>query len=136
VIDSFGLSYGPLQLRIAEALTILPFMFPWAISGVSIGCLIANVISPYGPLDWVFGTLATLLAAVLTSKSKNVWVAAIPPIIVNAAVLPFMWYLSAGDVAFFANFISILVTQSVIIFALGVPLYYAIRKTKIYKTLY
>ena len=57
------LSYGPVQLRLAEALTVLAFLCPEAIVGLTLGCFLSNLLgSPY-VLDWVFGTLATLIAA-------------------------------------------------------------------------
>ena len=59
------ISYGPLQIRFSEALTILPLLLPEAVIGVTVGCLIANI---FGGMwtDMVFGTLATFIAAVLT----------------------------------------------------------------------
>ena len=69
--------YGGVQLRVAEAMTVLPFLFPEAIPGLAVGCFLANLLgSPY-VLDWIFGTLATLVAAIWTSKVKNRWLA--PP---------------------------------------------------------
>ena len=56
------------QLRFSEALTVLPFLFPGAIPGLFLGCAIANIASTFGILDVVFGSLATLLAAVWTSN--------------------------------------------------------------------
>ena len=57
------LSYGPVQLRFSEALTVLPFFFPQAIPGLFLGCAISNILSAYGIVDVIFGSLATLLAA-------------------------------------------------------------------------
>ena len=80
------LSYGPVQIRFSEALTVLPFFFPEAVPGLAIGCLIANLLgSPY-VLDWIFGTLATLLAAFWTSRMKNKWLAPLPPVICNGVI--------------------------------------------------
>ena len=63
--------YGGVQLRVAEAMTVLPFFFPEAIPGLAVGCFLANLLgSPY-VLDWIFGTLATLLAALWTSRIKH-----------------------------------------------------------------
>ena len=59
----FGLTFGPIQFRFAEALTVLPFLFPAAAPGLAVGCLITNLLSPYGPVDVIFGTLATAIAA-------------------------------------------------------------------------
>ena len=87
----FGLAFGPVQCRFAEALTVLPFVFPAAAPGLAVGCLITNLLSPYGPLDPIFGTLATAIAAWLTIKAPRWYLAALPPILVNALILPAMW---------------------------------------------
>jgi uncharacterized membrane protein len=82
------LSFGPIQIRISEALTVLPYSFPEAIFGVTIGCFLANLTSPFGPIDWVFGTFLTLISAVLTywmgKKKLKKYLAPLPPIIFNA----------------------------------------------------
>ena len=83
----FGLAYGPVQFRFAEALTVLPFLFPAAAPGLFVGCLIANLLSPYGALDIVFGSLATLLAALWTMKMPGKWLAPLPPVICNVVIV-------------------------------------------------
>ena len=60
----FGIAYGPIQFRLSEALTVLSVFTPAAIPGLTIGCIIGNLASPFGIWDIVFGSLATLLAAV------------------------------------------------------------------------
>ena len=90
--------FTPLQLRPAEALTLLPFLFPQSMWGLFVGCAIANIISPIGVLDMIFGPLATLIAAFLTSKCKTLWMAAIPPIIINAIVVGTIIMIGAPDV--------------------------------------
>lgn len=67
LLGSFG--YGPIQVRITEALTVLPFFDPAAILGVTLGCFLANVIGGMGPWDMFGGTLITFIAAVLDRKS-------------------------------------------------------------------
>ena len=59
----FGLTYGPIQCRFSEALTVLPFFLPEAVPGLFVGCLVTNLMSTVGPLDIIFGSMATLLAA-------------------------------------------------------------------------
>ena len=88
--------YGGVQLRVAEAMTVLPFLFPEAIPGLAVGCFLANLLgSPY-VLDWVFGTLATLLAALWTSKMKNRWLAPLPPVVCNAVIV-------GAEIAYFST---------------------------------
>lgn len=91
----FPFGYGSIQIRIAEALTILPFFFSDAILGLFIGCFIANLFSPFGACDIVFGTSATLIAAIITyyiGKSNfkfNRYIAPLPAVIVNAVIVAF-----------------------------------------------
>lgn len=83
----YPLSYGPVQLRFSEALTVLPFLFPAATPGLFVGCMIANLMSAYGPIDVIFGSLATLLAAYLTQHCNNKWLAPLPPVLCNAVII-------------------------------------------------
>lgn len=87
----FGLTFNVVQIRFAEALTVLPFLFPAAAPGLAVGCLITNLLSPYGPVDIIFGTLATAIAAWLTARMPKWYLAAIPPILVNMVILCPMW---------------------------------------------
>lgn len=93
-----GPSYGYTQLRIAETLTVLPFLFPACAPGLAVGCLIANVLSPYGPIDMICGTFATALAAFLTAKMPNKWLAPLPPVLCNGVIVGGMiaWYQAGG----------------------------------------
>lgn len=84
-------SFGPFQFRVAEALTVLPYFTPAAIPGLAIGCFISNLISGADVLDIIFGSLATLIAAYLSYKlRKYKFLVPIPPILVNALVVPFI----------------------------------------------
>lgn len=78
--------YGGIQFRVAEAMTVLPFFFPEAIPGLAVGCFLANLLGSPFVLDWVFGTLATLLAALWTSRLKNRYLAPVPPVVCNAVI--------------------------------------------------
>ena len=77
--------YG-VQLRVAEALTVFPFLFPAATPGLFVGCILANLASPF-PLDIVCGSAATLLACKLTQWAPNRWLAPLPPVICNAVIV-------------------------------------------------
>ncbi|KAB3528945.1 QueT transporter family protein [Alkaliphilus serpentinus] len=84
------ISYGNIQVRIAEALTILPFFTPAAIPGLFVGCIIANIYGGNGMIDIVFGSLATLTAAYLSYKMPRKWLVPLPPIVINAIVVGFI----------------------------------------------
>ena len=86
------LSFGEVQIRFSEALTLLPFFTPAAIPGLFIGCIIANLLGGAIPVDIIFGSIATLIGAVFTYKLRNSnrFLAPIPPIAANAIIVPFV----------------------------------------------
>jgi uncharacterized membrane protein len=81
------LSFNYIQFRVSEVLTVLPFFTRLAIPGLFIGTIISNLLSPVGIYDVIFGSLATLIAAYLTSLTKNRYLAPLPPVIVNAVII-------------------------------------------------
>ena len=86
-IATGSFAYGPIQFRIAEALCVLPFFAPWTTWGLTLGCLLANLFSTVSALDIVIGTLATLIACLLTARCKSRFLAPLPPVIVNAVMI-------------------------------------------------
>ena len=91
-------SYGEVQVRISEALTILPFFTPAAVPGLFVGCIIANIMGGGIPVDIIFGSIATLIGAVFTYKLRNSskWLAPVPPIAANTVIVPFVLYYGYG----------------------------------------
>ena len=93
VAAALNLAYGPVQFRFSEALTVLPVFTPAAVPGLALGCFLANLGSPLGIVDWVFGTGATLLAAIGTWLVGRVRVrdvpilAPLPPVIANVVLV-------------------------------------------------
>lgn len=86
-----GLSSGAIQLRLSEALTVLPFVMPAAVPGLFVGCLLANLLTGCVVWDVVFGSIATLLGAMGTRwLAKSKWTAPIWPILANVVVVPFV----------------------------------------------
>lgn len=121
-------SFGQVQVRIAEVLTLLPILTPAAVPGVFIGCLISNILFGGAMIDIIFGSLATLAAAVLTYYlRKNKWLAAFPPVIINAIVVPFILQVSLGT-PYWITFFYILVGQTIAVYALGIPFIIALKK--------
>ena len=85
------ISFGPIQFRIAEALTILPYFTPAAIPGVTIGCFLSAILSGADILDMVFGSLATLIAAILSYQLRRYkLLIPVPPIVANALIIPWV----------------------------------------------
>lgn len=134
-----SLTFGPVQFRVAEALTILPVFTPAAVPGLSLGCLLANLMSGYGVPDMVFGTLATLLAAIATRALRNIRVkkiplpSALPPVLCNAVIVGLMITLvSPGGFlwpVFWANALSIGLGELAVCCLLGLPLAAALERT-------
>ena len=86
-----GIASGAIQLRLSEALTVLPFFTPAAVPGLFVGCMLANLLTGCAIWDVVFGSIATLIGAIGTYLlRKKRFLAAIPPILANMAILPFV----------------------------------------------
>jgi uncharacterized membrane protein len=95
--NAFGLASNVIQVRLSEMLTILPYFTSAAIPGVTIGCLLANILTGCSLLDIIFGTLATLLGVVgsyLLRKHK--FLVPLPPIIANVLIVPWILRISYG----------------------------------------
>lgn len=140
-----NLAYGGIQFRFSEALTILAALSPAAIPGLTIGCFLGNITSPYGLVDIVCGTLATLIAAVLSYWTRKVkfkdlpLLSAIFPVITNAIIigLEIVLFMPEGFKmqAFLITAGQIAIGQLVICYGLGIPLYKVIKKTNLDKNL-
>ena len=136
----FGLSYGPVQFRISEALTILPVFCPAAITGLTVGCFIANIFS-YNPIDMLFGTAATLIASLLSYWLRRVkwWdlpvLAALMPVLVNGIIVGFeiAFFFTEVDAtlkSFLLSGLWVALGELAVCLGLGLPLYKAISKNK------
>lgn len=96
IFQPISISY--IQVRIAEALTILPFFSPAAIPGVTIGCLLGNLLSGCDVLDIVFGSLATLIGALGSyGLRKHKFLVPIPPILANTIIVPWVLRFAYGE---------------------------------------
>ena len=98
--------YGGIQFRVAEAMTVLPFLFPEAVPGLAIGCFLANLLGSPMPVDWIVGTAATLIAAIWTSKLHHRALAPLPPVICNMVLVgaEIAWFFPAEGMGFWAAF--------------------------------
>lgn len=125
------LSYGWIQFRVAEALTILPFFTPLAIPGLAIGVLIANIISPLGIIDMVVGTLATLIAAIITSKIKNKWLVPWPPILINAIFVGLeLGIVFSTEISIPLAMLWVGIGELGVLYLLGMPLLFILERRK------
>lgn len=132
----FGITYGPIQCRFSEALCVLPFFLPETAWGLGVGCLITNLLSPYGILDIVVGSAATLLAALLTARCKSRWLAPLPPVLANTVLVGLVLaYEQAGTSAAFwpaygFNALTVGLGEAVACYGLGSLLIQILTKSK------
>ncbi len=96
-VNAFDLANGAIQVRISEALTILPFFTPAAIPGLFVGCLLSNFLTGAPIWDVIFGSLATLLGAAGTYMlRRQKWLAPVPPVIANILIIPPVLHFAYG----------------------------------------
>lgn len=132
----FGLSSGAIQFRLSEMLCILPVFMPEAIVGLTLGCLIANLLTGAVVWDIIFGSLATLIGAVgarLLSKlpDKFLWTATVPTVISNAVIVPFVLiYAYGAPDAYPYLMLTVGLGEVVCAGILGSVLCYAFKKNK------
>lgn len=139
----FGIAYGNIQFRFSEVLTILSVFTPAAVPGLTVGCIIGNLSSPFGIWDIVFGSLATLLAAVTARALRNIRIKGFPvfsllmPVIFNAVIVGteiifLMPTQEASLTAFAISALEVGAGELAVCLAGGIPLFYAIKKANIF----
>ena len=131
------ISYGPIQARVAEIMTIFPIFSAGTIPGVTMGCLIANLLNPdnLGPVDIFGGTLATLIAGFLSYLigRKNRWLGIVPPVVVNGLIvggyLPFLLMDTVTWQEVLITMLTVAGGEAAVMVVLGLPLVAIIEKT-------
>ena len=131
------ISFGAIQFRVAEALTLLPILCAEAVPGLFVGCLLANLLGGGVWFDVVFGSLATLLAAVLTrSLRKQPFLAALMPVLANGLIVGAVVYLgyvrAPGDpvntVTLLSTMGTVALGEAVVCYVLGLPMLAGLRR--------
>ena len=125
-----SLSYGPIQFRVSEIMTLLAFYNPQYVIGLTVGCAIANLFSSLGAIDIFVGTLASFLALFAMSKIKNIWIASLMPalsaIIIGAEIV----LVSPEPVSYFLITGQIMISELIIVTGCGVVLFKILEKNK------
>lgn len=134
---AFPIASGAIQFRISEGLTLLPLVFPEAIAGVFVGCIVTNLITGCMWVDTVFGSIITLIAAILTyfvgKYLRKTWlkifVGGLFPVLLNSFLLPVVWTFCYGlEYTYFIQAAFLLLGESVSVYAVGIPVIIAINK--------
>ena len=124
------LTFGPIQFRIAEAMNALALLTPLAIPALTLGCFLTNLASPMMVVDLPFGTLATLIAAVLTYLlRKKPAVAMLMPVISNGLIVGSIvcFYIDSGF-GLAANMALVAIGEAAVCYVLGLPLYKVMKR--------
>ena len=136
LVNATGLASGVIQIRLSEALCVLPAFTPAAIPGLFIGCLISNLICGAVVWDVIFGSIATLLGAVFTYmlKKKSKWLLPLPPIVANTVIIPFVLTYAYGvpDAIWFSA-ITVFAGEFISCGVLGMLLYHSLNNPHIRK---
>ncbi len=143
------ISFGAIQVRIAEALTLLPILYAPAIWAVTLGCALSNLIGAMmginllGYLDVIVGTIATLLAALCTYHFRNIqwkgipWLSILMPVLFNAVIIGAELAYVLTPETFFAGYslfaLEVGVGEFIACVVFGLPLIHALRKTKVFE---
>jgi uncharacterized membrane protein len=122
------ISFGAIQLRLAEGLTVLPILYPESIVGLFLGVLLANtLLGGLGLVDIVVGSLTTLAAAIITYRFRHSIIAYLSPIVLNAFIISLYLHLLAG-LPYWLTVLSIGISQTIVVFGLGYPLIWYLRR--------
>ena len=118
--ETFGLGYGS-----------LPFFNPEYTIGVTLGCFLANIASTVGIIDMVVGTLATFVVALIMTKIKNFYIACLVPVVVGMVPIALEIYLlMPNPVGFWGILGELMLSEALVIYAVGVPVFYVLCKNK------
>lgn len=131
-----NLTFGPIQLRIAEGLVLLPMVEAAAVPGLFVGVLISNFIlapaSGFGLIDIIGGSLVTLVAAMLTSKAKSKTIAMIPPVLLNAFIVS-IWVSYFTKIPYLYTVLGIGIGELISVSIFGSLILYVYEKSKNYR---
>ncbi len=129
IANALGLASQAIQVRFSEALTILPYFTPAAIPGLFVGCLLSNLLTGCAIPDIVFGSLATLVGAVLTYRlRRHKWLAPVPPVLANILVVPFVLLYAYGIRPLWLSFITVGIGELLSCGVLGMLLLFTLNK--------
>ncbi len=141
-LASASLAYGPVQFRLAEALTVFCCFPPAAVPGMVLGCMAANLASFVSAWDFVIGSCATLLACLLTRAMSRrleeqrwlIWLIPLPTVLCNAVIVGAEIAVFFDDRAFLPawglNALSVGAGEAAVMYALGLPFLYFLLKNR------
>lgn len=128
-------AYTALQFRLSEIMTLLAYFNPFYIIPLTLGCAIANIASPFGIVDVIFGSLASFLATTAMSKTKNMYIASLWPAVFSVIIGLEILIFSGQPVNFFLITGQIMLSEIVVVTLIGVPIMKQLMKNKHFEKL-
>lgn len=135
---SAPIASGAIQVRLSEAMCMLALIFPESIPALFVGCALSNLITGCAVYDIIFGSLVTLVAALLTyifgqiikNVKLKIVVGGLFPVLLNAFILPliWLWCYGFGEYIYILQVTFLIIGQSISVYALGAPLYFMIKR--------
>ena len=124
----YPISFGAVQFRVSEALTLLPIVMPEAMPGLFVGCLVSNLIGSATPWDIIFGSLATLIAAILTyATRRNKILAAFWPVLCNTVIVGLVLALTL-DLPVFLTMGEVGLGELAVVYTVGMAMLAALKR--------
>ena len=123
------ISYGAVQLRLSEVMTLLAFIDPVFVPGLVLGNFIANLFSPFGLPDVVFGTVATFIAVYMMSKMKSMFIASLWPTLVNGIIIGLELMIFTGA-PFVSTALYVALGEFLVVTVLGYPVFKVVMRNK------
>lgn len=123
------ISYGAIQFRLTEILVLLAFIDFGYVLGLVLGCVIANLFSPLGIADVVFGSVATLIAVIMVGKTKNLLLSTIWPSLVNGLIIALELYF-ISKLPFLLSFAEVAIGEFVVVTCIGYPIFKNLLKNE------
>lgn len=128
-----GVSYGPIQFRFSEVLTLLSYFNPTYIPALTLGCFISNIWSPF-KLDMIFGTLHTFISVYAMSKSKNIYIASLMPALFSFIIGFEIVTFSPEVLSFLGITGSIMLSEFIIVSVIGIMVFKVLTKNKTFRS--
>ncbi len=129
IANAMGLASSAIQIRFSEALTILPYFTPAAIPGLFVGCFLSNILTGCAIPDIIFGSIATLIGALLTRRLRKCkWLSPVPPILANTLIVPFVLLYAYGIQPLWLSFITVGIGEVISCGVLGMLLLIVLEK--------
>ena len=121
------LSYGTIQLRLSEVMTLLAFIDPVYIIGLVLGCAISNLYSPLGIVDVIVGTSATLISVYMISKTKNLLISTLWPTVMNGLIVGAELFFVLNQ-PFWLSTLYVALGEFIVVTCIGYPLFKLLLK--------